>query len=176
MKTEDCLLLCVGRLKMASLKFRVKKMKEKYRNKKRMYFFKFLAHFMLVMAFLVISAVCFMEIEKPHLSTKNEAVVISGEDFLKSINSKYALNLSLEARQNLQDDFKQYFDDIVKNGSHNKDIQERQDRWHMFSKWFYFTNIAATTVGKYQFHTYTLQCLINGGVQIVGGWEKILKI
>ena len=127
--------------------------KEKHGNKKWfrrvVIFLKLLMHLLVVMIFLMIGAACFMEIEDPAPSEGDKQVaIITKEDFAKSIALEYQLNLSSKATLDLLAEFESYLSEFNANQSKNEELKLRSDRSYTFTKWFYFTNIVATTIGK----------------------------
>lgn len=105
-------------------------------------------HIILVLATFAIGAVCFMFIEHPEMSEDEKSVVMIDQDvFLDSIQTKYKLNLT-GIGKNITSDFKKYFDEVEKYEEKKEHIEAVEDRWGTFGKWFYFTTIVGTTIGK----------------------------
>ena len=90
-----------------------------------------------------------MYIEEPPLSEDEKVVVIiEQDDFLELIQQKYNLSLSTRNSKNLYDDFERYIEEVASNTTRKKGIENSDDRFMVYEKWFYFCNILATTIGK----------------------------
>lgn len=118
-------------------------------------FCKLVVHFGLVMLFLFGGSFLFVYIEDPKMSPEDVKVNFTSlEDFHEKIEAKYDLNISKPAWKLLYHDFKDHLAEYEENLAIINAYNENQDRDLIFQKWFYFTNIVATTVGKKLYHQF----------------------
>ena len=131
----------------------IENLKEKYGKKNwfclALVLTKLLLHFLVVMTFLGAAAICFTRLEDPPTSyDENNIEMVSQEEFIGEMKSKYSMNMSMQTGILFLTDIEKYLDEVKVNRSRSEKLRLRADRRYIYKKWFYFTNIAATTIGK----------------------------
>ena len=110
-------------------------------------FVKFLIHLLLVVAILVAGSFVFIEIEEKGDDGKSENITFeTEEEFLEKLTSKYNFLIPANQRAKLMEEFNSYFKNQK---SVSQQTKEKSSNHELFLKWFHFSNIAATTIGKF---------------------------
>ena len=124
--------------------------KARHRKKKwyvaSVIFLKLVLHFSIVMMFLFIGTIVFVYIEDPILPPNYVKPVQSRENFVKETSKKYGI--PEEILRQLNDTFFEYHGRLIDHHVKSYELQINKDRNYIFEKWFYFTNIVATTIGR----------------------------
>ena len=110
-------------------------------------FVKFLIHLLFVVAILVAGSFVFIEIEEKGDDGKSQNVTSeTEEEFLQKLTSKYKFCIPSNQKVTFMEEFNSYFKNQRSASQQNK---EKSSNHELFLKWFHFSNIAATTIGKF---------------------------
>ena len=108
-------------------------------------FVNFLIHLLFVVAILVADSFVFIEIEEKGNDGKSQNRTFEiEEEFFQKLNSKYKIVISDNQRVTFMEEFNSY----LKN-QRLASQQNKESNHELFLKWFHFSNIAATTIGKF---------------------------
>ena len=108
-------------------------------------FVKFLIHLLFVVAILVAGSFIFIEIEEKGDDKKSQTVDTE-EEFLQKLILKHNVTIPIDERAKIIKEFNSYFKNQSLSSQQNK---TRSSNHELFLKWFHFSNIAATTIGKF---------------------------
>lgn len=110
-------------------------------------FVNFLIHLLFVVAILVAGSFVFIEIEEKGNDGKSQNRIFEiEEEFFQKLKSKYEINISDNQRVTFMEEFNSYLKNQRLASQQNK---EKSPNHELFLKWFHFSNIAATTIGKF---------------------------
>lgn len=110
-------------------------------------FVNFLIHLLFVVAILVAGSFVFIEIEEKGNDGKSQNRTFEiEEEFFQKLNSKYKIIISDNQRVTFMEEFNSYLKNQRLASQQNK---EKSSNHELFLKWFHFSNIAATTIGKF---------------------------
>ena len=110
-------------------------------------FVNFLIHLLFVVAILVAGSFVFIEIEEKGNDGKSQNRTFEiEEEFFQKLNSKYKIIISVNQRVTFMEEFNSYLKNQRLASQQNK---EKSSNHELFLKWFHFSNIAATTIGKF---------------------------
>ena len=110
-------------------------------------FVNFLIHLLFVVAILVAGSFVFIEIEEKGNDGKSQNRTFEiEEEFFQKLNSKYKIVISDNQRVTFMEEFNSYLKNQRLASQQNK---EKSSNHELFLKWFHFSNIAATTIGKF---------------------------
>ena len=108
-------------------------------------FVKFLIHLLFVVAILVAGSFIFIEIEEKGDDKKSQTVDTE-EEFLQKLILKHNVTIPIDERAKIIKEFNSYFKNQSLASQQN---ETRSSNHELFLKWFHFSNIAATTIGKF---------------------------
>ena len=129
---------------------------------------RFVIHFCVVMGILFGGAMVLSELEDPapkgesqhqdSTSTRNgtnttelHMETANVTEFMLALQKQYnlhCLNLDESVIEGMRAAFELYSRKIKEAKEHRQIHEQRKDRFYIFKKWFYFTNIISTTIGK----------------------------
>ena len=100
-----------------------------------------------MVAILVAGSFVFIEIEEKGNDGKSQNRTFEiEEEFFQKLNSKYKIVISDNQRVTFMEEFNSYLKNQRLASQQNK---EKSSNHELFLKWFHFSNIAATTIGKF---------------------------